>query len=125
MAWPPTYKGGYENLYKFINAQRAMSETPGYGVSNADQLPAWLDELDSMGAKYCVFVDHENSGRKPVSVYFRGRMHTVFSCSRTRPAPPPCHNSSKSEPFKLRVAIDTGELTRSQSLRSFRSMRAR
>ena len=45
-AFPPTYKNGYERLYRFVD-ENSDWPRPSYGVWDPTALEAWLDELDA------------------------------------------------------------------------------
>lgn len=80
----PTYKGGYEQLYKFLD-QNIEWEHPAYSVWDPANFSAWLRELHDEGATYCIGVDQrlppetgfvpcasfENATRKTLFVYAR------------------------------------------------------
>lgn len=67
-AFPPTYKGGYERLYRFID-ENAEWPAPSYEVWDPKRLEDWLDELDRLQVRWCVIADRALAGRRPVTVY--------------------------------------------------------
>lgn len=64
----PTYKGGYERLYKFLDAG-ATWEAPQYRVWDPKDLPDWLNELKKSGVPYAVVTDHEMPGHVPTTEF--------------------------------------------------------
>jgi hypothetical protein len=108
-AWPPTYKGGYENLYKFVNANVEWT-APEYGLWNPAKLPEWLDELDAKGANYCVFSDCDIPGRTPSAVYAQGRMNTVHVHASHPHGSSVRRDSPRVDPFRYKP-IDPWALT--------------
>ena len=77
-AFPPTYKNGYERLYRFVD-QNTDWPRPSYGVWDPAALEAWLDELDAMRVRYCVLTDHTLEHHQPVTVYRGESNKPVFT----------------------------------------------
>jgi hypothetical protein len=77
VAWPPTYKGGYERLYKFLDANTKW-EPPAYGVWDPDKLVDWVRELRSLKANFVVCADHPLEGEAPAAIYEPGRNKRVY-----------------------------------------------
>jgi hypothetical protein len=67
-AFPPTYKKGYENLYRFLDQNTEWSR-PDYDVWDPAKLEDWIDELDEIGVRYCVLTDHALERHTPATVY--------------------------------------------------------
>ena len=67
-AFPPTYKNGYERLYKFVDESTEW-ERPSYDIWDPAKIKDWIDELDAMGVRYCVLTDHVLDHHEPVTVY--------------------------------------------------------
>jgi hypothetical protein len=80
----PTYKGGYERIYKLVN-ENTEWEPPQYGMWDPKQLPTLLADLDERGIPYCVFSDQLIEGRQP-QTEFRGSNKPVWTYSRSRAA---------------------------------------
>jgi hypothetical protein len=76
-AWPPTYRGGYERLYKFLHDNVEWEEPP-YRLFDPKDLGGWMDELDRSGVRYCVCADHALEGRNARAIYESGRNKPVF-----------------------------------------------
>lgn len=64
VAFPPTYKSGYERLYKFVDDNTTW-ERPAYEIWDPKLLEAWVQQLDDAGARYCVFGDRRFENLKP------------------------------------------------------------
>jgi hypothetical protein len=57
-AWPPTYRGGYEKLYKLIDNNTEWCP-PEYGIWGPDSLGDWLTELKEANARFVVCSDRD------------------------------------------------------------------
>ncbi len=77
-AFPPTYKGGYERLYRFLD-ENTTWERPGYAIWDPAKIEDWLDELDRMGVHYCVLTDRALDHHEPVTVYRGQSNKPVFT----------------------------------------------
>jgi hypothetical protein len=80
----PTYKGGYERIYRLVNANTDWPEPP-YGMWDPKKLPILIDDLDARGIPYCVFSDTLLEGRQPTTE-FRGSNKPVYTYSKARAA---------------------------------------
>ena len=69
VAFPPTYKGGYERIYKFINENTAW-EAPAYGVWNPADIGDWMTSLEERGIPYCIFSDQAFPDRRRIAEYY-------------------------------------------------------
>ena len=67
-AFPPTYKGGYERLYRFVD-DNVDWPAPAYDLWNPDDLEGWITEVEGLGVRYCVIADKVLPGRAPATVY--------------------------------------------------------
>ena len=67
-AFPPTYKNGYERLYKFVD-ECTEWDRPAYDIWDPAKIEDWIDELDGMRVRYCVLTDHVLDRHEPVTVY--------------------------------------------------------
>ena len=65
----PTYKGGYERLYRFLD-KNIEWPAPVYGVWDPAKLPAMVDGLDAAGLRYCVISDQRLPGRDPATAFY-------------------------------------------------------
>ena len=77
-AFPPTYKNGYEHLYKFLDQNTAW-QSPAYEVWDPERIEDWIDELDAMKVRYCVLTDHKLDHHEPATVYRGNSNKPVFT----------------------------------------------
>ena len=107
-AFPPTYKNGYERLYRFVD-QNTDWPRPSYGVWDPAELETWLDELDAMRVRYCVLTDHTLDHHQPVTV-FRGESNKPVFTFSDRSASSVRRASHRSTPVRY-TALDPAKLT--------------
>lgn len=107
-AFPPTYRRGYERLYKFLDDNTEWPR-PSYEVWSPDLVEAWLDELDAMGVRYCVLTDRELERHTPVTVY-RGRVNKPVFTFSDRARSSVRASGGTSTPFKY-TALDPVSVT--------------
>ena len=107
-AFPPTYKNGYERLYRFVD-ENTEWDRPAYEVWDPARTEDWLDELDAMGVHYCVLTDHTLQRHEPVTVYRSNANKPVYTFA-DRAASSVRRCSHKSEPFRY-VPTDPAALT--------------
>ena len=77
-AFPPTYKNGYERLYRFVDQNTAWAP-PAYAVWDPARIEGWLDELDAMRVRYCVLTDHTLDHHQPATVYRSNANKPIFT----------------------------------------------
>lgn len=82
LGFPPTYKGGYERLYKFLDESTEW-ESPDYRMFDPKSIGDWIDSLDERGASYCVFSDQILDGRKRAGEYYGATNKPVFLYANT------------------------------------------
>lgn len=76
MSFPPTYGGGYERMFRFIE-QNTKWASPAFGSWNPDDLPRLLTRLDDERVRHVVASDVRIPGRAP-SMMFRGQNKPVY-----------------------------------------------
>lgn len=84
IAYPPTFKGGYEKLFAFVHANVEWEE-PDYRVfdPSADVRPV-LERLDRSGVPFFLYLDQEIEGFSPqVRLKARGK-RDIFGYGRAR-----------------------------------------
>ncbi len=64
----PTYKGGYERMYRFLDAN-ADWPRPSFRTWDPKDLPAWLASVARSESPYFVVTEHELEGFKPATEY--------------------------------------------------------
>lgn len=97
-AFPPTYKNGYERLYKFVDDNTDW-DRPTYDVWDPAKLEDWLDELDQLKLRYCVLTDHTLERHNPVTVYHSDANKSVYTFSDAATSSVRRGNH-RSEPFR-------------------------
>jgi len=118
VAFPPTYKGGYERLYKFIDANTRWQQ-PEYDVWNPDDLEAWTIELDQNGISYCILSDQRFEQLDPVTVYQTPSFKPIYTYSNCSGSAL-MHARNKSTPFKY-VPVDPEKLTKKTTVQLVRA----
>jgi len=110
VAFPPTYKGGYEQLFKFVDGNTEWKR-PAYDVWDPIGLEAWVEELKTAAVPYCVFSDHlfEGKSNKPVTSYSTDGRKTVYTYANTKAASVR-QTQHRSTPFRYEP-VDPWELT--------------
>lgn len=64
----PTYKGGYERIYRFIHANVDWTPPP-FETWDPKNLPDWLADVRRAGAPYYIVTDHELPGLKAATEF--------------------------------------------------------
>jgi hypothetical protein len=77
-AFPPTYKNGYERLYRFVDENTVWAR-PAYAIWDPAKIEGWLDELDAMQVRYCVLTDHTLDHHEPATVYRSNANKPVYT----------------------------------------------
>src|SRR5450759_4819564 len=78
-AFAPTYKGGYERIYKLVN-ENTDWPAPKYGIWNPDSLPGFISSLEERHIPYCVISDQLLADRMPTTEW-RGSNKPVYTLS--------------------------------------------
>lgn len=108
ISFPPTYKGGYEALYRFIHANVEWSE-PAYDVFDPATLPGIVDGIAASGMPYCILTDQPIADRQPVLEYVPGRNKTLWGYSDQGKPSYRVKAATHAEPFAFR-ALDVAKL---------------
>jgi hypothetical protein len=98
-AWPPTYKGGYEQLFRLIRENTSWEE-PTYDVFDPKSLPGWLDELEQVEARFVVCADHELEGHRAAAMYAPGRARRIWLYTSSGRSASLRREQAKREPFR-------------------------
>lgn len=80
----PTYKGGYERIYKLLN-DNVTWPAPEYGMWNPADLPGFVDDLEEKQLPFCVISDQQLEGRAPTTEW-RGSNKPVYTYSNNHAA---------------------------------------
>jgi len=83
-AFAPTYKGGYERIYRLVNDNTDWP-APKYGIWNPDSLPGFIASLDQRRIPYCVISDQLLADRTPTTEW-RGANKPVYTYSSNQAA---------------------------------------
>src|ERR1035437_6014376 len=83
-AFAPTYKGGYERIYRLVN-ENTEWPAPKYGIWNPDSLPGFIASLEQRHIPYCVISDQLLADRTPTTEW-RGSNKPVYTYSSNHAA---------------------------------------
>lgn len=83
IAFPPTYRGGYEKLYAFMH-NNIRWEAPPYDVFDPKDFDKWVEELDAAGVGYCVGSDKKLEKVAPVAMFTKNGRNCLYLYARTR-----------------------------------------
>jgi len=83
-AFAPTYKGGYERIYRLVNDNTDWP-APKYGIWNPDSLPGFVASLEQRKIPYCVISDQLLADRAPTTEW-RGSNKPVYTYSSNHAA---------------------------------------
>jgi hypothetical protein len=108
LGFPPTYKGGYENLYKFLDRNIEWTP-PSYEMFDPKDVGAWVRELHDSGTPYLVGCDQEVHGLKAAAAFSNSGKHTLFIYARTEESSL-LRRGYTIKPFRY-VPVDCAELT--------------
>jgi hypothetical protein len=109
-AWPPTYKGGYERLYKFVADNTEWDDPPSYGMFDPKDLGGWIGELKQRSQNYIVWSDQPLEDHPPAAVFEPGRSRRVYLFAGKARSSSLRRVEGKREPFRYEVA-DPWEFT--------------
>jgi hypothetical protein len=107
-AFPPTYKSGYERLYRFVDDNTGW-DRPGYDIWDPELIEDWIDELDRMEVRYCVLTDHTLNHHEPATVYRGASNKPVYTFADTARSSVR-RTTHRTEPFKY-TRLDPAALT--------------
>ena len=64
----PTYKGGYERMYRFID-ESVQWQPPSFSTWDPKDMPDWLAGIERAGLPYFIYSDQELQGFKPTTEF--------------------------------------------------------
>jgi hypothetical protein len=76
MAFAPTYKAGYEKIYRYLD-ENTKWDAPWYELWNPKDFPELVKQCRDTGIPYCIYVDHEVEGER-YTMTFRGSGRPVY-----------------------------------------------
>ncbi len=82
LGFPPTYRGGYESLYRFLSRNIEWPE-PSYDVFDPEDIGDWVLELHESGAPYLVGCDKALESLRPAASFANTGKHTLYIYART------------------------------------------
>jgi hypothetical protein len=98
IGFPPTYKGGYEALYRFLHGNIDWPE-PEYGVFDPETLPAVVDKIEASGIPWIIGCDRTLEGRAPLAEFRPGRNHPLYTFGTLGKPSLRIKPATKAEPF--------------------------
>ncbi|EDU6784108.1 hypothetical protein CJG67_003926 [Salmonella enterica subsp. enterica serovar Gaminara] len=103
----PTYKGGYENIYKFVNSSVTW-EAPSYGIWDPENTEELIQRLLEENQNFAIVSDRRMESVEP-RIMFAGNNKPIYmyandARSSLRQEP------KKSQPFRY-LLVDTGAIT--------------
>lgn len=104
MVFAPTYKGGYERLYKVINDNVDWASEPSYEIYDPKQTHDIIERLYDENRNFIFFVDQQYADIKPTMVY-EGSNKPIFAYTNSRKSSIR-RDSNRARAFKY-TAIDT------------------
>lgn len=82
LGFPPTYKSGYERMYKFIHENTRWNQ-PSYAVFDPENVETWVRSLADAGAAYCVGADRRFGSMEPSAAFSPSGKHTIYVYARS------------------------------------------
>ena len=104
MVFAPTYKGGYERLYKVINDNVDWANEPSYEIYDPKQTHDIIERLYDENRNFIFFADQQYDDIKPTMVY-EGSNKPIFAYTNSRKSSIR-RDSNRARAFKY-TAIDT------------------
>jgi len=108
IAYPPTFRGGYEKLFAFVNDNVDWTP-PKYDIFDPETMPQVLDRLDRGGIPYFIYADQVVEGRRPVVEFTPKGKRTVYGYANSERTGY-LGSATKFEPFAY-TPVDVGKLT--------------
>lgn len=104
MVFAPTYKGGYERLYKVINDNVDWASEPSYEIYDPKRTHELIERFYDENRDFIFFADQQYEDIKPTMVY-EGSNKPIFAYTNSRKSSIR-RDSSRARAFKY-TAIDT------------------
>ncbi|EAO9155240.1 hypothetical protein AA14_10350 [Salmonella enterica] len=96
----PTYKGGYENLYKFVN-ENTKWDSPSYGVWDPENIGHLVLELQNNNQNFAIITDRRLESAEPRMMFAGGNKPVFLYANDARSSLRREHK--KSQPFRYKV----------------------
>lgn len=97
--FPPTYKGGYENLYKFISSNVDWEDAPTYDMFDPKDVEPWALKLRDADVPFVVGADKRFEQIAPVASFSPNGKHTIYVYTNRAVASSYARKSINTEPF--------------------------
>lgn len=98
LAYPPTFKGGYEKLFAFIN-DNVEWEPPPYNLWDPARIGEIIDRLDAGGVPYFIYADQKIDGREPTIEFNQNGKRTVYGYAKAKRAAYLARGIGPGQPF--------------------------
>ncbi|EAQ4377951.1 hypothetical protein E9973_13150 [Salmonella enterica] len=96
----PTYKGGYENLYKFVN-ENTKWDSPSYGVWDPENIGDLVLELQDNNQHFVIITDRRLESVEPRIMFAGGNKPVYLYANDARSSLR--RERKKSQPFRYKV----------------------
>ncbi|EDQ2393903.1 hypothetical protein RU50_004987 [Salmonella enterica subsp. enterica] len=96
----PTYKGGYENLYKFVN-ENTKWDSPSYGMWDPENIGDLVLELQDNNQNFAIITDRRLDSVAPRMMFAGGNKPVFLYANDARSSLRREHK--KSQPFRYKV----------------------
>lgn len=100
VSFPPTYKGGYEAMYRFID-KNVTWDAPSYDVFDPNTLRDIMVELSDAGVPWVLGCDQEIEGFEPIGEFVPGRNKPILTYASDGRASYHRRASGRIDPFKF------------------------
>jgi hypothetical protein len=109
VAFPPTYRGGYEKTYAWIEAN-ARWTPPTYETWDPKNLDGVVRELAAGGADYCILADRKLEGVEPDTMFQALGKRVIYGYTH-KGRPQWAKAASTGKPFNYKP-LDTSKITK-------------
>jgi ketosteroid isomerase-like protein len=109
LAYPPTYRGGYERLFKFLN-ENTEWQAPTYNLWDPADIGQVVEKLAASDSPYFVYSDRKIDGLAPTIELDANGRHTVYGYARSERSAFLEKAEGAGEPFAYEV-VDPARLT--------------
>lgn len=103
----PTYKGGYENIYKFVNTSVSWA-APSYGVWDPENTEDLINRLVAEGQSFAIVSDRRMENIEP-RIMFAGSNKPIYMYANDARSSLR-RETKKSQPFRYRI-VDPDAVT--------------
>jgi len=115
IGFPPTYKKGYERLYRFLDANTEW-ERPRYGIYDPASLPEEIRWLQEQKADWCLVSDQDLPGLPCFGKLHKGRAMPLYLYGQSRQGTLRVLGKHVSESFRYQP-VDLAKVTAQTQVR--------